>query len=159
MNRKRSGFTRLRSMRSSSFGEVSPHSPRSRRFGFTLIELLLVVVIIGILSAVVVPKLTGRLVDSKVAAAKQQLAIFKNMLETYHLGDGFYPTTDQSLDALVRMPTGEPLPKKWKKLLNTDKVPLDPWDNPYVYVSDGRNCDVSCAGADGQEGTEDDIRP
>jgi general secretion pathway protein G len=132
---------------------------RSRRAGFTLIELLLVVVIIGILAAIVVPRLTGRADDARIAAAKQQMAIFKNMLETYHMDNGFFPTSDQKLDALVMMPTGEPQPKKWKKLLNGDIVPLDPWGNPYVYISDGQNYDVSCMGADGQEGTEDDIRP
>ncbi len=132
-----------------------------RRGGFTLIELLLVVVIIGILAAIVVPKLVGRGEDANIAAAKQQVAIFKSSLSMYEIDNGNFPTQEQGLAALVSKPSAAPEPKKWKKYLDADALPKDPWGNEYLYKCPGEKnpdgYDLCCVGKDGAQGTEDDI--
>ncbi len=134
---------------------------RNGRSGFTLIELLLVVVIIGILAAIVVPRLVGRTDDANVSAARQQIAIFKNSLAMYEIDNGAYPTSDQGLTALVVKPTTPPEPKKWKRYLDASEVPKDPWGNAYDYKCPGdKNTDgydLVSFGKDGAQGTEDDI--
>ena len=140
--------------------------PRRRREGgFTLIELLLVVVIIGILAAIVVPKLAGRSEDARIGAAKQQLASFRSALANYEVDQGRYPTSDQGLQALLANPDGtDAETKKWKGPYldsQTGEVPKDPWGNPYAYAFPGlknsTGYDLFCFGPDGQAGTEDDI--
>jgi len=132
--------------------------------GFTLIELLLVVVIIGILAAIVVPRLVGRSEEARIGAAKQQLSSFRSALSHYELDMGRYPTTDLGLQALMTNPGTTGDPKKWKGPYlesQTSEVPKDPWGNPYIYVYPGaRNqngYDLYCVGPDGQAGTDDDI--
>lgn len=135
---------------------------RLARAGFTLIELLLVVVIIGILAAIVVPKLAGRSEDARIAAAKADLKTLAGALDRYEVDSGRFPTTEQGLAALLERPSSAPEPKNWKgPYIDGRELPKDPWGNPYLYRFPGeRNAqgyDLYSAGPDGQPGTEDDI--
>lgn len=135
---------------------------RRTNAGFTLIELLLVVVIIGILAALVVPRLVGRSEDARIAAAQSDIATLSTMLSSYEIDNGRFPTTDQGLAALVAPPTSTPQPKNWKgPYIESQSLPVDPWDNPYVYENPGslnpNGYDLYSMGPDGQQGTEDDI--
>lgn len=126
--------------------------------GFTLIEVLVVVFILAILAAIVGPKVLGRTDDAKIAEAKLQIKNLETALKLYKLDNGFYPTTEQGLEALVNKPTIEPMPKKYKDegYLEKRKVPKDPWGNPFIYVSPGSHgdFDIVSYGADGKQGGE-----
>lgn len=124
--------------------------------GFTLIELMVVVVIIGLLAAVVVPRVVGRGEEAKIAAAKLQIKEIEAALDLYRLDNGFYPTTEQGLRALVERPTTEPIPRNWREGGYMKKVPVDPWGNPFVYRCPGDHgeYDLLSMGADGREGGE-----
>jgi general secretion pathway protein G len=126
------------------------------RKAFTLIELLVVIVILGILAAIVVPRITGRVDQAKVEATKVQMKAIKDALEQYKLDNGFYPTTEQGLKALVEKPNTPPVPTRWRHL---DKVPKDAWDQDFIYVSPGINrpFELRSMGPDRKEGTEDDL--
>ncbi len=128
--------------------------------GFTLIELLLVVVIIGVLAALIVPRLAGRSQEARVAAAQEEISRLTTCLDMYETDIGKYPTSDEGLDALINPPAGLTDPNKWKGPY-LKKVPVDPWANPYRYVYPGaqgpKTFDLSSCGPDGAEGTEDDI--
>ncbi|QKI89910.1 type II secretion system major pseudopilin GspG [Thiomicrorhabdus xiamenensis] len=128
---------------------------QSRQKGFTLIELMVVVVILAILAGFVVPKLMDRPDEARIVKAKQDIAAIASALQLYKLDNYQYPTTDQGLEALVKQPSDDPQPKNWKKLLDT--LPLDPWGNPYLYLSPGEHgeFDLFTYGADGAEGGED----
>ncbi|MBN2648008.1 MAG: type II secretion system major pseudopilin GspG [Thiotrichales bacterium] len=125
-----------------------------RQNGFTLIELMVVVVILAILAGFVVPKLMDRPDEARLVKAKQDISAISSALQLYKLDNYQYPTTDQGLEALVAEPTDDPQPKNWKKLLDT--LPLDPWGNPYLYLSPGENgeFDLFTYGADGADGGE-----
>jgi general secretion pathway protein G len=122
--------------------------------GFTLVEIMVVVVIIGILGALVVPKLLGRTGESRVAAAKVDIATLKQALNLYKLDNQRYPTTDQGLQALMQKPTSGPAATGWKSGGYLEKLPKDPWGNPYQYLAPGIHgeVDVFSLGADGQPG-------
>ncbi len=122
--------------------------------GFTLIEIMVVVVIMGILAALVVPKLMGRTDDARVTAARQDIATVMQALKLYKLDNQRYPTTEQGLNALVVKPTVGPEARGWKSGGYLDKLPKDPWGNPYQYLSPGikGEVDVFSFGADGQAG-------
>ncbi len=135
---------------------------RRKDKGFTLIELLLVVVIIGILAAIVVPKLVGRSEEARISAAKADVKVLDGMLSTYEVDNGRFPTTEQGLTALILKPATAPEPKNWKgPYIKADAIPLDPWGYPYIYKCPGdRNpssYDLFSAGPDGSIGTPDDI--
>ena len=122
--------------------------------GFTLIEIMVVVVILGILGALIVPNIIGRPDEARVAAAQLNIQQIGNALEYYRLDNGFYPSTDQGLDALVTEPSGFPEPNKWNPDGYLKSVPEDPWGEPYLYYNEDRSIDVYSFGADRQEGGE-----
>lgn len=127
--------------------------------GFTLIEIMVVVVIMGVLAALVVPKLLNRAGESKIAAAKVDIATIMQALKLYKLDNQRYPTTDQGLQALIEKPASGPAANGWKAGGYVEKMPKDPWGNPYQYLSPGikGEIDVFSYGADGQPGgTGDD---
>ena len=122
--------------------------------GFTLIEIMVVVVILGILAALVAPKLMGRTDDARRVAAKQDVATLMQGLKLYRLDNQRYPTTAQGLQALVTKPASGPDASGWKTGGYLDKLPKDPWGNLYLYLSPGirGEIDVFSLGADGQAG-------
>ena len=128
------------------------HSRRSR--GFTLIEIMVVLVIIGVLGALIVPNLIERIDDSKVTAAHTDINQLMQALKLYKIDNQRYPTSEQGLEALVRKPTGGPIPPNWKTYI--EKLPNDPWNRPYQYLNPGvkGEIDVFSYGADGQPGGE-----
>jgi general secretion pathway protein G len=137
--------------------KVIHRTKRSR--GFTLIEIMVVVVIMGVLAALVVPKLLSRTGESKVAAAKVEIATIMQALKLYKLDNQRYPTTEQGLQSLLTKPTTGPAANGWKEGGYLEKMPRDPWGAPYQMLSPGvkGEIDVFSLGADGQPGgTGDD---
>ena len=122
--------------------------------GFTLIEIMVVVVILGILGALIVPNIIGRPDEARVTAAATDIQAIGNALELYRLDNGHYPSTEQGIEALVNQPTGYPAPRRWNPDGYLKKVPVDPWGEPYRFVSEGRAMDVYSYGADQREGGE-----
>ena len=126
--------------------------------GFTLIEIMVVVVILALLAALVGPKIMGRSDDAKIADAKVQIRNIESALKLYKLDNGVYPGTEQGLQSLVEKPTVGQIPTKYKAegYLDSKKVPKDPWDNDYIYLSPGEHGDYDlCSyGADGVKGGE-----
>lgn len=122
--------------------------------GFTLLEVMVVVVILGILAVLVVPKIISRPDEARVLAAKQDIASLMQALKLYRLDNQRYPATEQGLQALVSKPTSAPLPPNWKEGGYLDRVPLDPWGNPCQYLNPGVHgeIDVFSYGADGAPG-------
>ena len=128
--------------------------PRRAR-GFTLIEIMVVVVIIGILGALVVPKLLGRTGESRVAAAKVDISTLMQALKLYKLDNQRYPTTEQGLISLTTKPTAGPAANGWKNGGYIDKLPKDPWGHDYQYLYPGihgTEVDMFSLGADGLPG-------
>jgi len=124
--------------------------------GFTLIEIMVVVVILGILAAVVVPRIMNRPDDARIAKAKQDIRVLESSLNLYKLDNFVYPTTQQGLEALVAPPSGEPAAKNWKQGGYVAKLPNDPWGNPYQYLSPGvkGEIDIFSLGSDNRPGGE-----
>ena len=127
-----------------------------RHAGFTLIEILVVIVILGILAAMIVPKVMTRPDEARVVAAKQDIASLMQAMKIYRLDSKRYPTTEQGLQALVSKPTQAPLPDNWKGGGYVERLPLDPWGNSYQYLNPGMHgeIDVFSYGADGAPGGE-----
>lgn len=124
--------------------------------GFTLIEIMVVVVILGILAAVAVPRIMSRPDTARITKAKQDIRVVENALKLYRLDNFVYPSTEQGLEALVEQPAGEPAAKNWKAGGYLDRVPLDPWGNPYQYLNPGvkSELDLYTLGADNRPGGE-----
>ncbi len=127
---------------------------KASNHGFTLIEIMVVVVILGVLSALIVPNVISRPDEARAAAAKLGVQQIGNALEYYRLDNGFYPSSDQGLEALVNQPAGFPEPKNWNEEGYLGNMPEDPWGEPYLYFSEDRTVDVYTFGADRQEGGE-----
>ena len=134
------------------------HPPRrlsaTLQRGFTLIEIMVVVVIMGVLAALVVPKLMGRTDEARIVAAKQDISTIMQALKLYRLDNQRYPTTEQGLAALTTRPTSGPAANGWKTGGYLDKVPKDPWGGAYQLLSPGikGEIDIFSFGADGQPG-------
>lgn len=122
--------------------------------GFTLVEILVVIVILGIIAALVVPRVLERPDEARVIAAKNDVAAVLQALKLYRLDNGRYPTSEQGLGALVKRPTQGPVPQNWKPNGYLERLPKDPWGNPYQYLSPGLRgeIDVFSFGADGSPG-------
>lgn len=120
--------------------------------GFSLIEIMVVVIILGILASLVVPKIMSRPDDARAVKAKHDILGIQNALELYRLDNGFYPSTDQGLHALVSQPKTRPAPQHWKAYLKS--LPKDPWGRDYLYLNPGQHgeIDIFTFGANGQAG-------
>ena len=132
--------------------------------GFTLIELMVVIVILGILAGLIVPRIMGRPDEARRAKARIQIESLETALKLYKLDNGNYPSTEQGLNALVEPPTIGTAVKNWRQggYLEKGKVPKDPWDNDFIYISPGAHgdFDLISRGADGEpdgEGKNKDI--
>ena len=107
------------------------------KLGFTLVEIMLVVIIIGALAAMIVPRLSGRSEQARTAVAKADIQTnIATALKMYELDNGMFPTTAQGLQALREKPSSSPVPRNWQGPY-LEREPIDPWENPYVYVSPG----------------------
>ncbi len=132
---------------------------RKDQKGFTLIEIMVVVIILGMLAALVLPKIIGQEEKAKVESAKVQIRALESALDAFHLDNGFYPTTEQGLNALINKPEVGRIPTKWSEggYLKPARIPKDPWGNDFVYISpgnEGREYEITSYGPDGQPGGE-----
>ena len=127
-------------------------APKRFARGFTLIEIMVVIVIIGVLAALVAPRVLSRTDEARVTAARQDVSSVMAALKLYRLDNQRYPSTEQGLQALVSKSTIDPIPSNWKQYL--DKLPVDPWGKPYQFLNPGLRgeIDVFSFGADGQSG-------
>ncbi len=123
--------------------------------GFTLIEIMVVVIIIGILAAIVAPNVIGRVDDAQITKARAEIANIENAMKFYRLDNFAYPSSEQGIEALVTKPA-DPNIRNWKAGGYLERLPTDPWGNPYLYLSPGnqREIDIYTLGRDGRPGGE-----
>jgi general secretion pathway protein G len=124
--------------------------------GFTLIEIMVVVVILGVLAALVVPKIMSRPDEARIAKVRQDIRAIEAALNLYKLDNYVYPSTDQGLEALIARPSGNPEAPNWKAGGYLERLPKDPWGFTYNYLQPGVHAEVDIwsYGADGQPGGE-----
>jgi general secretion pathway protein G len=126
--------------------------------GFTLIELMVVLVILGVLASLIVPRIMGRPEEARRIKARVDIQSLETAVKLYNLDNGNYPTTEQGLQALIEPPATGTLPKNWREggYLEKGKIPVDPWGNEYVYLCPGSHgdFDIISYGADGEAGGE-----
>ena len=124
----------------------------ARKGGFTLIEVMALLAVLGVIAALVVPRILGRTDDTQVRTAQEDLATLNAALQQYKLDNQAYPTAAQGLGALVEQPQAEPVPTAWRAYLSD--LPLDPWGRPYQYINPGVRSEVEVVswGADGAPG-------
>jgi general secretion pathway protein G len=139
--------------------KLENHNQRRQRQGFTLIELLLVLVILGVLAGIVVPKFGGTTERSREAAAQTQISTFKTALDAYEVDMGNYPKGKDGLKELIVAPRNT---KNWRgPYLQTDSIPKDPWGNDYIYECPGKHnpssYDIMSMGKDARVGGDDDV--
>jgi general secretion pathway protein G len=129
-----------------------PGLTQRQQAGLTLIEIMVVIVIVGVLAALIVPRVMTRPDEARAVAAKQDVASVMQALKLYRLDNQAYPTGEQGLAALVTRPSLPPEPSQWKAYL--DKLPVDPWGRPDQYLNPGLKgeVDVFSLGADGKPG-------
>ncbi len=152
---------------------MNPVAARPRRPGgepamtcrkaFSLMEIILVVVIIGMLAALVIPRMIGATAKARIATAKSDVSSIRTALTMYESEAARFPTTAEGLKALIEKPASWPEHATWAPFLEKRSVPQDPWGNDYVYRCPGTldpdGFDLLCTGPDGEEGTDDDIDP
>ncbi len=136
--------------------KIQLKTSRVKSSGFTLLEVMVVVVIIAIMAAAVGPKLLASIGTASKKRAVTDIASIESTLKLYKAENYVYPSTDQGLEALINKPSGDPTPKNWRAYM--DKTPMDPWENPYKYLSPGSHgdFDLYSLGPDGIQ-SEDDI--
>lgn len=123
--------------------------------GFTLIEVMVVVVILGILAAVVVPKIMSRPEQARIVKVKQDILAIQSALDLYKLDNGYYPSTDQGLQALVTKSSIDPIPRNWKSDGYLAQLPTDPWGQAYQYINDNEKLRIFSYGSKGKEGNSE----
>lgn len=123
----------------------------NKNSGFTLIEVMVVVVILGILAAVVAPKILSRPEQARIVKVKHDILAIQSALDLYKLDNGFYPSTDQGLQALVSKPSSEPIPRNWKADGYLQQLPSDPWGQSYQFMNDNEKLRIFSYGAKGKE--------
>jgi general secretion pathway protein G len=123
--------------------------------GFTLIEVMVVVVILGILAAIIIPKIMSRPEQARIVKVKQDILAIQSALDLYKLDNGMYPTTDQGLEALVKKPTASPIPQNWKSDGYLQQLPMDPWGQEYQYVNDNDKLRIYSFGPKGKDGNSE----
>lgn len=134
----------------------SMHSMRyMKSAGFTLIEVMVVVVILGILAAIIVPKVMSRPEQARIVKVKQDIFSIQSALDLYKLDNGFYPSTDQGLQALVSKPSVPPIPRNWKSDGYLHDVPVDPWGEPYQYTNEREHIRIFSFGVHGRDGNSE----
>ena len=132
--------------------KVKDKTTLKSRAGFTLIELMVVMIILGLLAALVAPRMFGKLGKAKTNAAYTQIQLFGTALDSFRLDVGRYPTGSEGLEALIAPASGA---DDWNgPYLKKSEIPLDPWNNPYHYESPGKNgdYDLYSLGADNAQG-------
>jgi len=123
--------------------------------GFTLIEVMVVVVILGILAALIVPKIMSRPEQARVVKVRQDILAIQSALDLYKLDNSLYPSTDQGLHALISKPTTPPVARNWKSDGYLQEMPVDPWNEAYQYLNDNEKLRIFSYGPKGKEGNSE----